>query len=75
MEEERRGGIGGEVKNISTDRIKDMAAKRWHKKWKNKASLADVWIADGLYETAFRLHEFAYVNGYRAAQRDARKKK
>lgn len=57
------------------DELSDMAAKRWHAKKEGRAALADVFKGPTYYSDNFKLHEVAFVAGYRAAQRDARKGK
>lgn len=72
------------MKKSNTDKIKDAAARRWHRPGvRGATSLADEWVNPPAYpqqySNVFAIHEGAYVAGYlagkKAAQRDARRKK
>lgn len=62
-------------KQSDIDKIKDSAAKHWHKPRFCGLSHADEWAGGCQYSDGFYLHQSAYIAGYKAAQRDARRKR
>ncbi len=58
------------LSNRESERVKDLAAKAWHKKPRNKAALADV-FAGATYSSSFALHQVAFVAGYLAGRAKA----
>ena len=61
---------------MNDDKIKNLAAKRWHRKARGKCSLSEAY-SGGCYlpdDDICLIHEAAFVAGYKAAAKPKRKK-